>query len=282
VTLALRGDLPWLLTASAVEPPPLGASARKLVELLGRCGACFLPDLAAMTGRLPGEVEGGLWELVSAGLVTCDGFAGLRSLVEPPPRHRPRRPGHGGGRWALLRPRPGGRPPPSPPGAAAHAPPAHPSPAHPWPAGAPGAADAPPPAARPPLEELAAQLLRRWGVVFRDLLARETGAPPWRELLPIYRSLEARGELRGGRFVAGLSGEQFALPEAVEALRAVRRSPREGERVELSAADPLNLLGILLPGPRTPATLGARIAFVDGVPAPAQATLAWTTDATGR
>jgi ATP-dependent Lhr-like helicase len=103
-------------------------------------------------------------------------------------------------------------------------------------------------------------------VVFRDLLAREAGAPPWRELLPIYRALEARGELRGGRFVAGLSGEQFALPEAVEALRAVRRSPREGERVELSAADPLNLLGILLPGPRVPATLGARIAFVDGVP----------------
>jgi ATP-dependent Lhr-like helicase len=113
-------------------------------------------------------------------------------------------------------------------------------------------------------------------VVFRDLLARETGAPPWRELLPVYRSLEARGELRGGRFVAGLSGEQFALPEAVEALRAVRRSPRQGERVELSAADPLNLLGILLPGPRTPATLGARIAFVDGVPAPAAAEAAGT------
>jgi ATP-dependent Lhr-like helicase len=123
------------------------------------------------------------------------------------------------------------------------------------------------PRARPPLEDLAAQLLRRWGVVFRDLLAREPGAPPWRELLPIYRAGEARGELRGGRFVAGLSGEQFALPAAVEALRAVRRAPREGERVELSAADPLNLVGILLPGPRVPATLGARIALVDGVPA---------------
>jgi ATP-dependent Lhr-like helicase len=242
IALARRADLPWLLAATAGEPPPLGASARALVDLLERCGACFLGDLAAMTGRLPAEVEAGLWELVSAGLVTCDGFAGLRSLVEPPPRHRARRPGQGGGRWALLRPRPGGRPPPSP----------------------------------PPLEELAAQLLRRWGVVFRDLLARETGAPPWRELLPIYRSLEARGELRGGRFVAGLSGEQFALPEAVEALRAVRRSPREGERVELSAADPLNLLGILLPGPRTPATLGTRIAFVDGVPAPAAAEAAGT------
>jgi ATP-dependent Lhr-like helicase len=180
-----------------------------------------------MTGRLPGEVEQGLWELVSAGLVTCDGFAGLRGLVEPPPRHRPRRPGHGGGRWALLRP------------AAATA---------------------------PALEPLARQLLQRWGVLMRDLLSREAAAAPWRELLPVLRAMEARGEVRGGRFVAGFSGEQFALPEAVEALRAVRRAPREGERVELSAADPLNLAGILLPGPRVPATLGARIAYVDGVP----------------
>jgi len=243
VTLALRTDLPWLLSAPHGDPPPLGASARALVDLLARCGACFLPDLAAMTGRLPGEVEGALWELVSAGLVTCDGFAGLRALLDPPPRHRPRRPGQGGGRWALLRP-------PRPEGA---------------------------PKAPPALEPLARQLLARWGVVFRDLLGREPLAPPWRELLPIYRALEARGEIRGGRFVAGLSGEQYALPSAVEALRAVRRAPGGRERVELSGADPLNLVGGILPGARVPATLATRIAFVDGVPAAYP-----TTEATGR
>jgi len=270
ITLALRQDLPWLLAATAGEPPALGASARRLVELLGRCGACFLPDLAAMTGRLPGEVESALWELVSAGLVTCDGFAGLRALVEPPPPHqRPSRPGHGGGRWALLRPGPLVEPPPGArPAGALAAPGRLPAPA---PAGtAPGPRPAAP--TGPSMLELAArQLLGRWGVVMRDLLARETAAPPWRELLPIYRALEARGELRGGRFVGGFSGEQFALPEAVEALRAVRRAPKEGERLEISAADPLNLVGILTPGPRVPATLGARIAFVDGVPGPAVA-----------
>jgi ATP-dependent Lhr-like helicase len=105
-------------------------------------------------------------------------------------------------------------------------------------------------------------------VVFRDLLAREAAPPPWRELVRVYRSLEARGSIRGGRFVAGFTGEQFALPEAVEALRAVRRAPREGsERVELSGADPLNLAGILTPGARIPATLGHRVLLVDGVPA---------------
>jgi ATP-dependent Lhr-like helicase len=233
VTLALRGDLPWLRAAARGEPPPLGASARALVDLLGRCGACFLPDLAAMTGRLPGEVEGALWELVSAGLVTCDGFAGLRALLDPPPRHRPRRPGQGGGRWALLRP--------------------------PLPEGAPEPS---------PLEPMARQLLARWGVVFRDLLGREPLAPPWRELLPVYRALEARGEIRGGRFVAGLSGEQYGLPAAVESLRAVRRSPGGRERVELSGADPLNLVGGILPGARVPATLAARVAYLDGVPVP--------------
>ncbi len=245
VTLALRADLHWLLAAAPPGSPALGSSARALVDLLSRCGACFLPDLAAMTGRLPGEVEGALWELVSAGLVTCDGFAGLRALLEPPARHRPRRPGQGGGRWALLHP-------PLPPGAAE------------------------PP---PPLERVARKLLARWGVVLRDLLAREPLAPPWRELLPVYRTLEARGEIRGGRFVAGLSGEQFALPEAVETLRAVRRSPRTGERVELSGADPLNLVGGILPGARVAATLATRVAYLDGVPV---APYPSTTDATGR
>ncbi|HET9595935.1 MAG TPA: hypothetical protein VFP65_10160, partial [Anaeromyxobacteraceae bacterium] len=126
------------------------------------------------------------------------------------------------------------------------------------------------PDAREVIERLARQLLARWGVVFRDLLAREASAPPWRELAPVYRRLEARGEIRGGRFAAAFSGEQFALPDAVDALRATRRAPRAGEeRVELSAADPLNLVGILTPGARVPATMGNRVAWVDGVQAEA-------------
>lgn len=111
----------------------------------------------------------------------------------------------------------------------------------------------------------ARQLLRRYGVVVRELLARESCAPPWRVLLRAFRTLEDRGEVRGGRFVAGLVGEQFALPEAVEALRAVRRRPDVPEEVVLSAADPLCLVGILVPGVRLPATAREVVAFRDGV-----------------
>jgi ATP-dependent Lhr-like helicase len=118
------------------------------------------------------------------------------------------------------------------------------------------------------LERLAHQYLRRYGVVLRDLLAREARPPPWRELVRVYRTLEARGVIRGGRFVAGFTGEQFAAPEAVEALRAARRvgDGAAADRLELSAADPLNLAGILTPGPRVPAGLGGRVVLVDGVP----------------
>jgi ATP-dependent Lhr-like helicase len=177
-------------------------------------------------------------------VVTCDGFSGLRALVDPAPRHRGRRPAFAGGRWALLRPGAGS-------------------------SDAASAVPAPAGAGPAPVERLAEQYLLRYGVVLRDLLAREAGAPPWRELLPVYRRLEAQGRIRGGRFAAGFSGEQFALPEAVEALRAARRGARTGERVELSAADPLNLVGVLTPGERVAATLGHRVAFADGVPAPA-------------
>jgi ATP-dependent Lhr-like helicase len=242
ITLALRADLPWLLAGAAGSPPPLGPSALALVEVLARRGASFLPELSAATGRLPGELEQALWELVSAGHVTCDGFSGLRALIEPAPRGRlVRRSPSAGGRWSLLR---------DPP-AAEREEPASPR---------PDVDDA-------TLERLANQYLRRYGVVFRDLLARESAPPPWRDLLRVYRALEARGAIRGGRFVAGFTGEQFAAPEAVDALRAVRRAPREGaERIELSAADPLNLVGILTPGARVPAVLGNRVAYVDGVP----------------
>src|SRR5207253_8723763 len=116
-------------------------------------------------------------------------------------------------------------------------------------------------------DKLARQYLRRYGIVFRDLLTREPRCPPWRDLLQIYRRMEARGELRGGRFAQAFSGEQFALPEAVDAVRAVRKVPKAGdERVTVSACDPLNLVGILTPGPRVPAQSGAQIEFVDGVP----------------
>jgi ATP-dependent Lhr-like helicase len=233
VALATRRDLGWLAAAGG-GAAPLGPSAQALVDVLARVGASFLPDLAAMTGRLPGEIEGALWELVSAGAVTCDAFAGLRALVDAErPRHG-RRPGLAGGRWALLA--------------------------------------RPAVAADELLRRTAEQYLQRWGVVFRDLLAREPTAPAWRELLGVYRRSEARGEIRGGRFVTGFSGEQFATAGAVEALRAVRRAPRQGhERVDLSAADPLNLVGLVTPGARVAATLGNRVAYVDGVPAPPRA-----------
>jgi ATP-dependent Lhr-like helicase len=228
VTLALRRDLAAL--AGALGPPATpDAAAAALLETLRRAGASFLPDLAALLELPVPEAEELVWRLVTAGHVTCDGFAGLRALVDGHRPGRARRPGLAGGRWSLL-PRAGLAP-----------------------------------EAR--VEQLAAVYLRRWGIVFRDVLAREPGAPPWRDLLTVYRRGEARGELRGGRFVTGWSGEQFALPAAVDALRAVRRSPRTGaERVEVCGADPLNLAGILTPGPRVPAALGQRLVLVDGVP----------------
>jgi ATP-dependent Lhr-like helicase len=228
VTLALRADLPWL--AAALGPAaPLGASAAALADALRRGGASFLGDVAAAGGLGVAEAEEALWEAVSAGAATCDGFAGLRALVDPARAAAGRRPAAVGGRWSLLARAGEGR--------------------------------------EALVEWLARQLLARWGVVFRDLLSREASAPPWRELALVYRRLEARGEIRGGRFAAAFSGEQFALPDAVDALRATRRAPRTGEeRVELSAADPLNLVGILTPGARVPATMGNRVAWVDGVP----------------
>src|SRR5262249_35839220 len=109
-------------------------------------------------------------------------------------------------------------------------------------------------------------LLHRYGVVFSRLLAREANAPLWRELLLAYRRLQARGEIRRGRFVPGVSGEQFALPGAVVRLRAIRRSERNGSLIGISAADPLNLTGIVTPGERIPALAGNRILYEDGVP----------------
>ncbi len=255
VTFALREDLPWLLVTD-VDLEALEASlshaARDVLACLRQRGALFTRELESLVHRLPCEVEDGLWELVAAGFVTADGFGALRSLLRRgrtqerkasaarrDRRYRGQRPrlGRGGGRWSLLRPQVSLE-----------------------------EADEAPPAAEPDVEAVARQLLRRYGIVFRDLLARENTLPPWRDLLRVYRRLEARGELRGGRFVTGFVGEQFALPDAVAAMRAVRRRHDEPEIVRVPATDPLNLAGILTPGPRVPAVLGNAVIFRDGVP----------------
>jgi len=229
LTLWLREDFPWL-APPANGRPRLSYAAEEILELLEKRGALFFSEIARLLRRLPSEIEDALWELLTAGLVTADSFENLRALIDPKRRRgqgrsRTARPRHAGGRWALL--------------------------------AAPSAADPPPEEAR--REFFARQLLARWGVVFRELLAREPLAPPWRDLLVLYRRLEARGEVRGGRFVAGFAGEQFALGEALDLLRAVRRDPGTESLPEICPADPLNLSGILLPGPRLSPLVGGRL-----------------------
>ena len=136
----------------------------------------------------------------------------------------------------------------------------------PWGGGTNSTSSPPNPLDTAAIEHVAGVLLRRYGVVFRALLARETTSPPWHDLLKVYRKLEARGEVRGGRFVAGHYGEQFALPEAVEGLRAVRKQAHDEEFCVVSAADPLNLVGIITPGPKLPALPGNRVLYKNGVP----------------
>src|SRR5206468_1634798 len=224
IAVVRREDLPWLLDATRGACEPLGERARMLLALLEQRGALFPHELRAQTGLSARELNEALWELVSGGRVTCDGFGALRGLLEGKAHAA-------AGRWSLLRPYESAQREPE------------------W------------------QDKLARQYLRRYGIVFRDLLAREPRCPPWRDLLQIYRRMEARGELRGGRFAQAFSGEQFALPEALDALPSVRRTrPAGTERVQVSSADPLNLVGILTPGVRVPAQSGARIEFVDGVP----------------
>jgi len=239
ITLMRRQDLAWLLEPRGGEDgEALSTPARDVLAHLRASGASFTDEIAGRVRRLRIEVEEALCELVSAGLVTGDGFAGLRSLLHSekrkrlrPGRRHPARAPIGTGRWALLE-----APPPPPPDDL--------------------------------LEARARQYARRYGIVFRDLLQREPGAPAWRDLLRVYRRLEMRGELRGGRIVAGFVGEQFALPEALDALRAVRRDAPAGHAIRLSACDPLNLTGIITPGARVPAMLGQWVTYRDGVPEP--------------
>ena len=247
ISLGLREALPWLLNGLSVDGDHLAGAARQVLDFLSQRGASFLPDIVSGTRRLPSEVEEGLWQLAAAGLVTADGFGSLRSLVDGTARRvrkssrfrrrpRSRLPTS---RWSLLQaPQPVTLDP----------------------------EEAPALKSDDVTEARAIQLLQRYGVVFPEVLARESAAPRWRALLQVYRRAEARGEIRGGRFVTGFVGEQFALPEALEQLRAVRKAKPDGRVVTVSACDPLNLAGVLTPGPRVPALHGNRLLLRDGVP----------------
>jgi ATP-dependent Lhr-like helicase len=209
----------------------LSDGARQLLATMRVRGASFFRELMAAQHENASGLAQSLGELVAAGLATSDGFAGLRTIVRPP-NGRPSARNHGmnaAGRWSLM----------------------------------PEAGAVSREAA---VEQQAWSLLRRYGVVFRRLLVREANAAPWRELARVYRRLEARGEIRGGRFVSGMSGEQFALPDAVERLREIRRRPHDGKLITISGADPLNLAGIVTVGDRVRAVATARIVYRDGVP----------------
>ena len=237
---------PWVRLAPAVDPQQgdVSARGRRVLSFLAEHGASFFDEMADGTHLLRTELEDALGELVSQGRVHCDSFAGVRSLLVPASRRSQpagrRRRGvlmsgvQDAGRWALVK-------------RAAHA-----------------TAAPPPPDA---VEHAARTLLRRYGVICWRLLEREAPwLPPWRDLVRVYQRLEARGEIRGGRFIAGLSGEQFALPEAIATLRQIRRRAATGQWTCVAATDPCNLLGSLLPGTKVPRVTGSRVLYLDGVP----------------
>ena len=258
VTLMFREKLPaFRLAANGDDGPRLSAAAKQVLEHLTQRGASFLQDLARPTGRLPSQVEKALGELVAQGLVTGDGFDALRSLLKPSADRPPRSNGRSNGAYARVF-----QPNRAAPGR--------------WSlfqqdVDEVGNSEQNDVASRDESVEMAArQLLARYGVVFHRLLLREEGLPPYRELLKVFRRLEARGEVRGGRFVAGFSGEQYALPEAVQQVRGARRAPLDGVHIVLSAADPLNLAGITSPAQRVPAIASNRVIYCDGVPVAAR------------
>ncbi|HYK81198.1 MAG TPA: DEAD/DEAH box helicase [Micropepsaceae bacterium] len=238
--LARRHAALWTSLTATADPIALSAHAQTIADSLRQHGASFFHELVEATGLLRTQVEETLAELVALGVVSSDSFGGLRALLVPSSERKPfagerrRRAAKFGmedaGRWALARR---------------------------------GSSAAGPEA----IEHVARTLLKRYGVVFWRLLAREAAwLPPWRDLLRVYRRLEGRGEIRGGRFVAGLSGEQFALPEAIGSLREIRRRKESGALISVSGADPLNLAGILTPGPKLGALTGNRVLYRDGAP----------------
>ena len=238
IAFFVREDSAWMIprhaNGDAQDPRGLSQNARDALNYLRQRGASFFADLVRGTGKLKSEMETALWELVTAGMITADGFDNIRALIDPKRRSgqgrgHSSRPRHSVGRWSLLY---------------GHE--------------------------IPDRDRIANatcwMLLKRYGIVFREVIAREAIVPRWRELLIAFRRLEDRGEARGGRFVSGFMGEQFALPMAVESLRAMRKIEPSGETVTISAADPLNLVGILLPGDRISAVSGKTVTFRDGVP----------------
>jgi ATP-dependent Lhr-like helicase len=248
ITLLTRKNLAvWTALAKATDPQSVRISTRAqaVADYLAQHGASFFDDITEGLDQPRTFIEDALRELTAAGLINSDGFSGLRALLLPADRRKPigggrrRRTAVFGvedaGRWALMRRRP---------------------------ANSEGATAL----ARETTEQIARTLLKRYGVIFWRMLAREADwLPPWRELLMAWRRLETRGEIRGGRFVAGFSGEQFALPEAVGVLRGVRNADKAGRLVTVSGADPLNLAGIVLPGTRVPAIYSNRVMYRDGV-----------------
>ncbi len=242
IAVVFRDDLPWLLEAARAGSDPaeplVGATA-EIVEVLRSRGACFASELGEATNRLPQDIERALWSGVTRGLLTSDGFGAIRQRVdkraaEPARLSRlmrgARTGGPGAGRWSLV------------------------------------------PATGKDLdrdelaEAVAEQLLRRWGVLFRDLARRESLRFPWRDVQRALRRLEDRGLVRGGRFVSGFAGEQFALPEAAEQLAHVRKVPCSGERVTVNATDPCNLVGCVVPGDAVASIRTNRVVYIDGIP----------------
>jgi ATP-dependent Lhr-like helicase len=237
ITFFVRDDADWMSCrhhSYAIEDQKgLSAGAKEVFDLLGKRGALFFADIVRGTRKLKSEVEADLWELVAAGMITADGFDNLRALIDPKRRAgqgrgRTVRPRDSGGRWSLLFTE--------------------------------KAEDR-----APAVESTCWMLLRRYGVVFRELLTRESIQLPWREVLIALRRLEDRGEIRGGRFVSGFLGEQFAMPFAADSLRASRSQASSGEAISIAAADPLNLAGIVVPGERIPSNSGRSFLLRDGV-----------------
>jgi ATP-dependent Lhr-like helicase len=235
IAFFLREEADWIglgCPSRGGRTEALSHAGRQVLEFLQQHGASFFADIVRGSGRLKSEVETALWELVAAGRVTADGFDNLRALIDPKRRSgrgrgRATRPRHSTGRWSLL-----------------------------FSGEVPDRTRA--------TESICKALLERYGVVFRELTVRESLPLKWRELLQVFRRMEDRGEVRGGRFVDGFLGEQFGLPVAVESIRAMRNALPSGQTVALSAADPLNLVGIVIPGGRIPALSKQQIILRDG------------------
>jgi len=251
ITLMLREDMDGLRLDQDL-PDDLGPDAKQVLLMLQARGALFFNEIVSLTRLLPTQVQEALWELVAAGRVSGDGFGAIRSLTSPmrDRTRRMRRYMHKSGikpfgmwsnigRWWEIKPMKEGY-----------------------------SGDNVGETGKSPVGQWAWQLLTRYGVFFRDLLAREDAAPSWQELLPIYRRMESRGEIRGGRFITGVGGEQFVLPEVVDLLRQSRRTDSVGAPLAapiiISAADPMNLVGILTPGPKVPAVASNAVAYLDG------------------